>query len=157
MLDADTADYALSPDAAAQLLVEIDAWCAATGVDPITLGQLAVDQGAWVGLLRLRGSARARRAAMIRQFMSYWPDGVPGDLRPALRVAVRDQMRAVRDTELQRAAPKAVRRIYGHERHGAAMPPIMNNLPPQIDRDPCFYCGVRGDIGCVHRAAAVHG
>lgn len=23
-----------------------------------------------------------------------------------------------------------------------------------VDRDPCFFCGVRGDIGCEHRRAA---
>lgn len=22
---------------------------------------------------------------------------------------------------------------------------------PRVDRDPCSYCGVRGDIGCTHR------
>jgi hypothetical protein len=23
----------------------------------------------------------------------------------------------------------------------------------RVDRDPCFYCGARGDVGCVHRVA----
>ncbi len=23
--------------------------------------------------------------------------------------------------------------------------------PPRVDREPCFYCGVRGDVGCAHR------
>jgi len=23
----------------------------------------------------------------------------------------------------------------------------------RVDRDPCFMCGVRGDIGCIHRSA----
>lgn len=28
--------------------------------------------------------------------------------------------------------------------------------PPEtiVDRDPCFMCGVRGDVGCVHRRRA---
>ena len=27
----------------------------------------------------------------------------------------------------------------------------IGTLPPKIPRDPCFYCGVRADIGCAHR------
>ncbi len=26
--------------------------------------------------------------------------------------------------------------------------------PTPVDRDPCTYCGVRGDLGCKHRRAA---
>lgn len=30
-------------------------------------------------------------------------------------------------------------------------------LPARIAREPCFYCGVRADIGCVHRPRARDG
>lgn len=30
----------------------------------------------------------------------------------------------------------------------------LENQPPRVSRDPCPYCGVRGDIGCRHRTAA---
>ena len=29
-----------------------------------------------------------------------------------------------------------------------------DNAPEPIDRDPCFKCGTRADIGCRHRRAA---
>lgn len=29
--------------------------------------------------------------------------------------------------------------------------PLVEALPPPVDRDPCWRCGVRGDIGCDHR------
>lgn len=31
---------------------------------------------------------------------------------------------------------------------------VEKNLPPVIERDPCFLCGVRADVGCKHRVAA---
>lgn len=31
--------------------------------------------------------------------------------------------------------------------------PIDGPAPAPFDRDPCFKCGVRGDIGCRHRPA----
>jgi hypothetical protein len=34
-----------------------------------------------------------------------------------------------------------------------AREPLRPDVVP-IDRDPCFYCGARGDLGCKHRAAA---
>ncbi|WP_370171807.1 hypothetical protein [Sphingobium abikonense] len=38
--------------------------------------------------------------------------------------------------------------------------PVDDPVSAPIDREPCFKCGVRGDIGCRHRPAApanVHG
>lgn len=33
----------------------------------------------------------------------------------------------------------------------AEMIPPPKMLPATVDREPCFMCGVRGDIGCQHR------
>lgn len=51
------------------------------------------------------------------------------------------------------AAPVPPARSYQMTRHGPAQrepsrPPV---LSPR--RDPCFKCGVRGDIGCAHQPA----
>lgn len=43
--------------------------------------------------------------------------------------------------------------IRSHSNRLMASTPL-ENQPPRVDRDPCFKCGVRGDIGCCHRIAA---
>ena len=39
----------------------------------------------------------------------------------------------------------------GRPRRGAERDAARGALPSRIDRDPCFYCGVRADVGCRHR------
>lgn len=38
-----------------------------------------------------------------------------------------------------------------HRSNGAGTPAI-DHLPAPIVRDPCFRCGVRRDVGCIHAA-----
>jgi hypothetical protein len=35
--------------------------------------------------------------------------------------------------------------------HRVSAGPAAGALPPPVDRDPCFRCGTRGDLGCSHR------
>lgn len=38
---------------------------------------------------------------------------------------------------------------HGHPTFGPA-----EVKPERVERDPCFLCGCRGDVGCRHRIAA---
>jgi hypothetical protein len=39
-------------------------------------------------------------------------------------------------------------------RHGHPTSGLQDVVPERVDRDPCFLCGCRGDVGCRHRIAA---
>lgn len=69
--------------------------------------------------------------------------------------------------EAERPTPRTVSRvralIAGAEiprarRYDVSMAPEVrvSPVPPTlpVDRDPCFRCGVRGDLGCAHRPAS---
>lgn len=80
-------DVPLSREDAAALLAAIDDWCARTGTAANVFGQMALDFGGFVGLLRRRGTARARIAFIARAFIVRWPEGVPPGERDAVRTA----------------------------------------------------------------------
>lgn len=95
-------DAALSREDAAALLGDIDRWCERTGTPGNILGQMALDFGGYVGLLRRRGTARSRTAGLVRCFLARWPDGVPLDERDRARRAAWELLFQSRSPSLKR-------------------------------------------------------
>lgn len=90
------ADASLPRKEAARLLAEVDTYCAATGIDGAEFGRMACDFGGWLGLLRRRGTARTRMAALARAFIARYPDGVPAAQRDDVRQATRGMLVGLR-------------------------------------------------------------
>lgn len=42
--------------------------------------------------------------------------------------------------------------LYPHRPAVARVMPTPEKLPDPVDREPCFFCGIRADIGCRHNA-----
>ena len=55
----------------------------------------------------------------------------------------------------EREAERQTRRVRtGVEDQARTSKIDVATCPPILDRDPCFKCGARHDLGCVHRAAS---
>lgn len=130
-------DSSLAPAEARELLAEIDSWCARTGTDPKDFSCLAIGYPGFVGLLRKRHSARARSALLARELIARFPDGVP------------DSERAL--VEAENAGRLLAARQAWPTRNGTPPAPAPTPAPPEVPRDPCWRCGVRGEVGCAHR------
>lgn len=110
----------------------------------------------------LRAEA-SRRALPVEQFIrpiigNKSPSGWLADVSRAHRPLARTIQRA---RELVEGRPVEPVRRYARQ-PGASrervIPDPSGSIPDSVDRDPCFKCGVRGDIGCKHRGGgARHG
>lgn len=76
---------------ATKLLDEIDAWVGRTKSTPGELGQMALNHGGFVPLLRSRASLRDETANIVRDFMAAFPDdsALPRDLAHKLMADAR--------------------------------------------------------------------
>ena len=87
------------------------------------------------GLIRVERFGRGREVTIVASGKST--AGYPGTRRPHF----------------------SLHRKKGPSRSRAAAPQPVAALPPdaqvRVYRDPCFRCGVRGDIGCAHQAANI--
>jgi hypothetical protein len=125
----------LSDRTARALADRIVRYCRKAGMTTTEFSALAVDYRGFFGNLAQRHAVRARMHALASGFMDRWPDGVPAPMRAGVAAEQRDIVLRLR-ANASGLAPRA---------------PVEAS-PPAIDapvmRDPCFRCGVRGDIGC---------
>lgn len=107
---------------------EITAYLARTGT-PIS----AMSKGATGSISTLRSfmvnghEPRETTVAKFREWMAANPDGI---------------------------APKGNRIRRPTYRRVQIQP--TDSIPQPVDRDPCFKCGVRADVGCSHRPVAAY-
>lgn len=106
----------------ADLRAEIEAFLAETGMAPTRFGDLAVSDTTFVTRLRAGMRPRQRNIARIRAFMADYES--PPSHRRAYVLSGAGRLSADRDPPIPRA---------------------------RVHRDPCFYCNVRGDLGCAHQ------
>lgn len=123
---------------ATKLLAEIDAYCERTGTRPGRIGSTAFNHPGFVPLLRKRGWLREESAAVIRQLMAAYPDGIP-------------EAESLRRTLMESLSPRVRQRA--REALAVSVERDAAEAAPRVHRDVCFRCGVRADIGCRHRAA----
>lgn len=124
--------------AAAELLAEIDAYCERTGTPAARVGKLAFNHFGFVALLRKRGWLTDESAAVIRQLIATYPDGIA-------------ETELHQRTLLECMSPRARRRA--REALAASVEKDAADAAPRVHRDPCPRCAVRADIGCKHRPA----
>lgn len=84
------------------------------------------------------------RAAALINGLPIPGIGTPGTLDAQVRREVEEwgQRRA-----LARSTGTVVNALASQDRGGE----LLGGTAAPLDRDPCFRCGVRGDIGCAHR------
>lgn len=58
---------------------------------------------------------------------------------------------------IPKALAKAGPRSCGQVRKSGPVPAVPVIEPTYVQRDPCFFCGTRGDLDCKHRKGARHG
>lgn len=106
-------------------------------------------------LVAIVRAAAARRGLPVEQFVrpligrgcaSKWLTDVGRARHPLANTIAR-----VRD--LVEGRPIAPARSYLKQPSAGRVIASDGSIPEPVDRDPCFRCGVRGDIGCRHRPA----
>lgn len=112
----------------------------------------ALQDGGWITVTRFQAGREVTVMATGRT--THWPHARTPHWRETARVAVASE--APRASSPKRIAGAAS--AEGSTDDVASRGPVRH--PPlaglvRIDRDPCFRCGVRADIGCVHQPASL--
>ena len=125
------------------LLSIIDAYIEKHGITSSAFGSFAMGDPGFYRKVSIGHNFKTTTLETCRQWLADNPDG--GKI-PKARVAEIRQPR------------KRVAECYKAPVSGISRQPERIDLDAlcRVDRDPCVYCGVRGDFGCAHnqRAAA---
>lgn len=118
----------LTLDESNALIEEMNAWCRRTGTNYNKL----------VGL--------ARVSATMRSSVRTRGKRVTMDVAARLKAAMK-------------ANPQGIKETNYHGRNCAIMAAPIRQAAAEIElrrvnREPCFYCGVRADVGCEHSLSA---
>jgi hypothetical protein len=124
------------------LLAEIMAYLDANDISKTMFGDHVMNNTNFVHSIRLRGEHRLRNQTIqkVRDYMRDNPDAT-GILKR--RVLSGTPGKKKRENDL----PVTHRFNYVDVRFDTSDLTI-------VDRDPCFYCGARGDLACAHKAAS---
>lgn len=144
--------------AAQALLDEVESYCLRTATPEGSIGHALFLHPGFVGLLRKRLTVSVEKEIAVRAFIyNDHPEGYRGPLpkthsngtQPVATRASSPAARRKEDEELMsqpRPISEAPRRgLIRNANVGGTM---------QDSSAPCFYCGVRADVGCKHRPAS---
>ena len=109
------------------LLLKIEKFLERTGTPISTAGRVAVKDPGAIQRMRRGATPTAKSAVKWEQFFKDYPEGIPKKKRGRGK----EVMHHVRghSEKMQKPYPKG----------------------EEPDRNPCGYCGIRGELGCKHR------